>query len=197
MELPAAACIRIAALLCLLSPRLLQAREPLNDVHQSHLVAAAALFSNAAPLQVQIQISAADVQALKKDSRRYVRATVLEGEMIYTNVGLHLKGSAGSFRQIDDVKPAFTLSFNQFNLEQRFHGLRKIHLNNSVQDASYVNELLAGELFRAANVPATRAAHAIVTLNGKRLQGLYVLKEGFTRDFLAQYFKKTNGNLYD
>jgi hypothetical protein len=159
-------------------------------------VAAAALFSNAVPLQVQIQISAADVQALKKDSRRYVRATVLEGEMIYTNVGLHLKGSAGSFRQIDDVKPAFTLSFNQFNLEQRFHGLRKIHLNNSVQDASYVNELLAGELFRAADVPATRVAHSMVDLNGRKL-GLYVLKEGFTKDFLARYFKRTNGNLYD
>jgi spore coat protein CotH len=116
--------------------------------------------------------------------------------MIFTNVGLHLKGSAGSFRQIDDPKPAFTLSFNQFNLGPRFHGLRKIHLNNSVQDGSYLNEILAGELFRGAGVPATRAAHALVEFNGKKL-GLYVLKEGFTKDFLARYFKKTNGNLYD
>jgi hypothetical protein len=29
------------------------------------------------------------------------------------------------------------------------------------------------------------------------LEGLYVVKEGFTKDFLAEHFKKTSGNLYD
>jgi spore coat protein H len=144
---------------------------------------------------IDIQISDADIEALKKDNRKYVRATVVEEEKAYTEVGLHLKGAAGSFRQVEE-KPSFTLSFNQFNSDQRFHGLRKIHLNNSVQDGSYLNEIIAGELFRAANVPATRAVHALVDLNGKHL-GLYVLKEGFTKDFLALYFKKANGNLYD
>ena len=213
MDSPAALCVRFAILL-LLCASFVQAKDEAKDPRRSNVAAAAALFSNGVPLQIEIQISDADVKTLKKDSRKYVNATVVEtlappvsakgasnasprSQIVYTNVGLHLKGSAGSFRQIDDPKPAFTLSFNQFNIEQRFHGLRKIHLNNSVQDASYLNELLAGELFRAANVPATRAAHAVVTLNGKRLQGLYVLKEGFTKDFLAQFFKKTNGNLYD
>jgi len=173
----------------------IQAKEPFREPRQSYLAQAAALFSNGIPVEVKIQISDADVKALRKDNRKYVRARIIEGENVFTNVGLHLKGAAGSFRQLDD-KPAFTLSFNQFNGDQRFHGLRKIHLNNSVQDGSYLNEVLAGELFRAANVPATRAAHALVELNGKRL-GLYVLKEGFTKDFLALYFQKPNGNLYD
>lgn len=213
MDSPAAGCLRLGITLLLCGASFLQAKEEVNQPRRSNVASAAALFSNGVPLQIEIQISDADVKALKKDSRKYVNAIVVETlqtaaqaggisnaariQVFYTNVGLHLKGSAGSFRQIDDPKPAFTLSFNQFNIEQRFHGLRKIHLNNSVQDASYLNELLAGELFRAANVPATRAAHAMVTLNGKRLQGLYVLKEGFTKDFLAQFFKKTNGNLYD
>jgi len=158
---------------------------------------AAALFTNRIPVQLQIVIAESDVKVLKQDSRRYVRATVFEGDEIYSNVGLHLKGAAGSFRQIDDPKPAFTLSFNQFNVNQRFHGLRKIHLNNSVQDASYLNELLAGEMFRAAGIPATRVTHAMVEFNGKLLDGLYVLKEGFTKDFLAEHFKNPTGNLYD
>src|SRR2546426_4850042 len=207
MDSPAAGCLRFAILLLLCAP-VIHAKDDVKDPRRSNAAAAGALFSTGVPLQIEIQISDADVKILKKDSRKYVNATVIEtipaaiqlplgNQIIYTNVGLHLKGSAGSFRQIDDPKPAFTLSLNQFNIERRFHGLRKIHLNNSVQDASYLNELLAGELFRAANVPATRAAHAMVTLNGKRLQGLYVLKEGFTKDFLAQFFKKTNGNLYD
>ena len=166
---------------------------PVNNARRN----AAALFTNSIPLQIEISITAESVRILKQDSRRYVRATVFEGDHVYHDVGLHLKGSAGSFRQIDDPKPAFTLSFNQFDSRQRFHGLRKIHLNNSVQDASYLNELLAGEVFRQAGVPATRVTHAMVTFNAKELEGLYVLKEGFTKDFLAEHFKKTSGNLYD
>jgi spore coat protein H len=181
-------------LLLVFTPRL-SGRDSFDDIRQRRLSTAAALFSNSIPVHIDIQISDADVDALKKDNRKYVRATIVEEEKAYTDVGLHLKGAAGSFRQLEE-KPSFTLSFNQFNPNQRFHGLRKIHLNNSVQDGSYLNEIIAGELFRAANVPATRAVHALVDLNGKHL-GLFVLKEGFTKDFLGLYFKKTNGNLYD
>jgi hypothetical protein len=51
-------------------------------------------------------------------------------------------------------------------------------------------------LFRAAGIPAPRVTHAVVTLNGRRL-GLYVLKEGFTEDFLGCYFEAVGGNLYE
>ncbi len=123
------------------------------------------------------------------------RATVKEEAIVYEDVAIHLKGSIGSFRDVDD-KPDLTLDFNRFNARQKFHGLRRIHLNNSVEDPSYCNELLGSELFRAAGIPAPRVAHAVVTLNGRRL-GLYVLKEGFTEDFLGCYFKQVGGNLYE
>ncbi|HWN93680.1 MAG TPA: CotH kinase family protein, partial [Methylomirabilota bacterium] len=110
-------------------------------------------------------------------------------------VGIHLKGSIGSFRSIDD-KPGLTLSFEKFVPQQRFHGLRKFHLNNSVEDASYMNELIGSDLFQAAGVPAPRVGHAIVELNGRAL-GLYVLKEGFAEEFLARFFSQPEGNLYD
>src|ERR1041384_4847526 len=145
-------------------------RTPVNNARRN----AAALFTNSIPLQIEISIAAESVRILKQDSRRYVRATVFEGDHVYHDVGLHLKGSAGSFRQIDDPKPAFTLSFNQFDSRQRFHGLRKIHLNNSVQDASYLNELLAGEVFRQAGGPATRVHHAHGTFYPKGVEGPYV-----------------------
>src|SRR3989442_7617350 len=173
MDSPAAGCLRFAILLLLCGAPLVHAKDEVKDPRRSNAASAAALFSNGVPLQIEIQISDADVKILKKDSRKYVKATVIEtipagiqlplgNQIVYTNVGLHLKGSAGRFRQIDDPKPAFTLSLNQFNIEQRFHGLRKIHLNNSVQDASYLNELLAGELCPAANDPPTRVAHPLV-----------------------------------
>lgn len=113
----------------------------------------------------------------------------------YKDVAIHVKGAAGSTRSVDD-KPALTLSFGKFTPDQKFHGLRKIHLNNSVQDGSYLSEILCGELFRAAGVPATRGTPALVELNGRKL-GLFVMKEGFSKDFLGIYFKNPDGNLYD
>src|SRR6185369_6086366 len=127
--------------------------------------------------------------------RKYVPAVVRKGTEVYAMTGIHLKGSTGSYRSLDD-KPGFTLSFGKFALGQKFHGLEKIHLNNCVEDPSCLNDFLGSELFRAAGVPAPRVAHAIVELNGRRL-GLYVLKEGFTEDFLSLYFQRTEGALYE
>jgi hypothetical protein len=157
--------------------------------------ASAELFTNALVRQIRISISPEDVTQLRNSPRQYVIATMQEGTNAFARVGIHLKGATGSFRGFDG-KPAFTISLERFDASQRFHGLRKIHLNNSVEDPSYLNELLGGEMFRAAGVPASRVAHAVVELNGRRL-GLYVLKEGFMEDFLGLYFRHTNGNLYD
>jgi hypothetical protein len=44
-------------------------------------------------------------------------------------------------------------------------------------------------------VPAARAAHAVVELNGRRL-GLYVVLEAINSDFLAGYFSNPHGNVY-
>ncbi len=153
------------------------------------------LFQDGPPRRISIEIQPAGLASLRHKPRRWVRAKVTEASVVYPDVGLHLKGSSGSFRAVDD-KPALTLDFSHFKNGQRFHGLRRIHLNNSVEDPSYLNEELGGELFRKAGVPAPRVSHAVVTLNERRL-GLYVLIEGFTEDFLSCYFKSISGDLYE
>jgi len=85
---------------------------------------------------------------------------------------------------------------DKFTKGQLFHGLDKFHLANSVQDPSYLAELICGELFRAAGVPASRVTHAVVTINGRR-RGLYYLKEGYDKFFRKRYFGSGHGNLYD
>jgi len=152
------------------------------------------LFTNAVP-RIRIHIAPSELLALRQSDREYVRAVVEDGSTTYQDVGIHLKGAIGSFRKIDE-KPGLTLNFAKFRPDQRLHGLRKIHLNNSVEDGSYLNEALGSELFRVAGVPAPRVAHALVELNGRPL-GLYLLKEGFTEDFLGLYFHQTNGALYE
>ena len=150
------------------------------------------LFTNAVVLRVEIEMSPAAADSLRRRPRKYVPATVREGGLVYSNVMVHLKGAIGSFRKFDE-KPGLTVKFGDTNAP--FHGLNKLHLNNSVQDSTYLSEWVCGELFRAAGVPTPRVSHALVELNGRRL-GLYVLIESVNRPFLARYFPNTHGNVY-
>jgi spore coat protein H len=127
--------------------------------------------------------------------RPEVLVTVREGRTLYTNVDLHLKGAAGSFRPFDD-KPALTLHFSKHVSGQQFHGYHQISLNNSVQDPSYLSEAICRELFEAAGVPVPRVHHATVLVNDRDL-GLYVLTEGWGKPFLRRHFRDVSGNLYD
>ena len=156
---------------------------------------AAEFFLQGAIPKLVIVIKSPELRQLKRSSREYVPATVKEGDVVYEDVGVHLKGSAGSFRGLYD-RPALTLNFNKYRKDQFFHGMDKIALNNSVQDPSLMTEIVCGELFLAAGIPAAQASHARVILNGEDL-GLYVLKEGFDKAFLRRHFKDSSGNLYD
>jgi hypothetical protein len=153
------------------------------------------LFPNGVIPSLTITLDDQALAALRLHPRIYVRATVAEGTLVYSNVGVHLKGQYGTF-QGTDGKPSLTLKFDKFVRGQRFHGLDKLHLNNSVSDPSYLTELLCREPFRAAGVPAARVTHARVMLNG-RDRGLYVLVEGLNKAFLRRHFQNPNGNLYD
>jgi spore coat protein CotH len=151
-----------------------------------------ALFTNGVLHILKIEVPKEGLRSLRQDPRRYVNATLREGPLVLTNVLLRLKGGAGSFRGLDD-KPGLTLNLR--NASGLFHGLRSFHLNNSVQDATYLSEWTCSELFRQAGVPAGRVAHAVVELNGRRL-GLYVLLESINSEFLARYFNQPHGNVY-
>jgi hypothetical protein len=154
-----------------------------------------ALFFNGPIQRFAIRLPEAEMDSLRQEPRKPVPATVVVGTTTYQRVSVHVKGAAGSGRPID-ANPALTLNFDKFNAGQRCFGLQKLHLNNSVQDSSRLNELVASEMYLQAGVPTPRTTHALVSLNGRDL-GLYVLKEGFDRTFLARHFKDTSGNLYD
>jgi spore coat protein H len=153
-------------------------------------------FSGKGPVPtLKIEVDKTNLDMLKKDGRKYVRAIIRNDTVVYRDVGIHLKGAAGSSRGWDD-KPALTINSNKFKKGLTFNGLDKFHLNNSVQDGSYFNELITGDMFLAAGVPSPRSAHVMVELNGRKV-GLYVLKEGFDETFLGRHFADRHGNLYD
>lgn len=137
-----------------------------------------------------------EMDELRRDPRKYVKCLLKEeGKVIAREVGVHVKGAAGSFRGIDD-KAGLTLNMDKYKKGQRFHGMDKFHLANSLQDPSYLSELMCGELFRAAGVPASRVHHVLVSINGKN-RGLYYLKEGYDDFFLKKHFGNNDGNFYD
>ncbi len=155
-----------------------------------------AFFASKHIPHLKIEIGPKEVEQLNRANREYVRCTVREDDkFVYDFVGVHLKGAAGSFRGLGD-KPALSLNFDKFRDNQKFHGLDKLHLNNSVQDGTFMHESISRSLFLDAGVPVGRASHARVTLNGRDL-GLYVLVEGFDSTFLKRHFKDPAGNFYD
>lgn len=157
---------------------------------------AAQFFKPKGPIPTfQITVNQENLAALVKEPRKAVKCTLKVGDRTYTQVGIHLKGQAGSYRDWTD-KPALTINMDKFKKKQLFEGMDKFHLNNSVQDNSFMNEIITAEMCRAVGVPAARGNHAMVELNGRKV-GMYLLKEGYDREFLKLYFKDTSGNLYD
>jgi hypothetical protein len=157
------------------------------------------LFAGRTVLRFQIDIPSSGMRDLSRrwdggQQRPFALATIKEGGQVYTNVAVHLKGGAGSYRPLAD-NPGLTLNFEQHAAGQSFHGLKKFSLNNSVQDPTFLNEKICRELFNSAGVPAPRAGFTTVQLNGRNL-GIHVLTEGFNKQFLRHYFENVHGNLY-
>lgn len=159
------------------------------------------LYFSGPLVHLELSVSEKDVEKIHEENRPYVPCTLLEKDakgnllMEYKDVAIKLKGAAGSFQGFHE-KPGLTIRPDKLLKKQKFHGLSKFHLNNSVQDETYLHEQLCGELFQKAGIPAPRVTHARVWLNGRDV-GLYVVKEGFDNQFLARHFTNPGGNLYD
>jgi hypothetical protein len=151
-------------------------------------------FTEPTPRTFEFTFTDAALNQLRNSTRTYVPATVREGDRVWTNVGVRLKGM-GSFRTIDE-KPSLAVKFDEFATNQQYRGLSKLMFNNSVQDQTYLAEWLATQLFRDAGVPAARGTHARVIVNGREL-GLYVVFEAMNKQFLKQHFTSASGNLYE
>ncbi|HUR46224.1 MAG TPA: CotH kinase family protein [Candidatus Saccharimonadales bacterium] len=172
-----------------------------GEKHPKRLASEAFFTSTNIPL-LRITISEEGINELRStqrssstNSRPSVQCTIQEGANIYTNVAVHLKGSYGSFQSVDE-KPGMTFNIDKFGKGQTFHGLEKMSLNNSRQDGTYTVDKLSRELYNRLGVPTPRENYVRVSLNRRDL-GLYLLVEGWDKNFLKGHFKNTKGNLYD
>ncbi len=154
----------------------------------------AALFDDRVVPRFDFTVSAADLSALRRDPDAFVRATLRYGDEVIPDVGLRIKGE-GSLRSIDR-KAAFKVKTDAFVDGQSFRGLKRLTLNNMVEDPSFLAERLAFYVYRAAGLPAPRCNSAQVFVNGQPY-GLYANVESEDKPFLRRWFARADGNLYE
>ncbi len=180
-----------------LKPEIAETIEPAQPFRKVKNAADDTFWETPIVRSYHLELTEASMESLRDQPKEYVRGVFRENGKTYEDVGVRLKGGWGSFRMLDGrSKTAFTIKFNQFKPKQRFHGLRRIILNNAVQDPSYMRECISYGLFRDAGIPAPRVAHATLTVNGEAY-GLYVQVEAVTKDFLKRWFESASGNLYE
>jgi hypothetical protein len=134
--------------------------------------------------------------------RSYYPGAVKIGATDFPGSGVRIKGGCGSSRTLDD-KAAFkaNMSWDDPAVDgcpetRRYKGLKKITLNNQVEDASYTHERIGYDFFQKLGIPVPRAAPVRVYVNNQ-LWGLYLHVETIDRRFLARHFDSNDGMLYE
>lgn len=107
------------------------------------------------------------------------------------NTGLRIRGNTSRYAW----KKSFKVSFNTFVPGRKFHHLEKLNLNGEHNDPSIIRSKLCWDLFRDIEVPAPRANHVELYING-RYYGLYINVEHIDENFVKARFGNNNGNLY-
>jgi hypothetical protein len=159
---------------------------------------AALLYDPGTVFFVDLTLSAPEKAKLEAEPDEYVKGTFSltkssdgtpDGEeptplVASRPVEVRLKGSVGgSFRELSE-KAAFKLKFKKADAVL---GLRKMTLNNMVQDPSMIHETLAYAAFRATGVPASRTGFAYLRVNGEDF-GVYLNLENLDDIALTRIF---------
>jgi hypothetical protein len=134
--------------------------------------------------------------------RDYYPGSVTLDGVRYDGAGVRTKGGCGSSRTLEGKAGLkVNLSWNDPAAggcppERRSHGLKRLTLNNLVQDRSFVHERLAYHFYQLMGVPTPRANHARVFVNDA-FWGLYAHVETIDRRFLSRWFADNDGMLYE
>lgn len=107
------------------------------------------------------------------------------------NIGFRLRGNTSRF----SAKKSFKLSFNTFESGRKWYGMEKLNLNGEHNDPSISRSKLGWDLLRHMGVPAPRASHTEVYINGN-YYGLYICTEHIDEEFVDSRFDNQDGNLY-
>lgn len=141
------------------------------------------------------------------DNPIFVPAEVFyEGKEWY-RVGVRFKGNSSlqnTWRN-GNLKLSFKLDFDEFEDDypqiknQRFYGFKKLSLKNNFDDASFIREKVAADVFANAGLAMSHTAFYTVYVNhgnGPVYFGLYTLVEEVDDTVIETQYNDGTGNLY-
>ncbi|MBU0474113.1 MAG: CotH kinase family protein [Bacteroidetes bacterium] len=107
------------------------------------------------------------------------------------SIGFRLRGNTSR----DAAKKSFKISFNSLIKGRQFYNIEKLNLNGEHNDPSIVRSKLCWDIYDKIGMPAPRAAHAAVYINGY-YYGLYISTEHIDEEFLQKNYADDSGNLW-
>jgi hypothetical protein len=168
------------------------------------------IFDQNKLLTFELNLPSADLAKIDADpsAEEYVEGSLtFEGETIH-KVGIRYKGSIGAFvgcltgkdwanpsGSKTCTKLSMKVKINWTDSDFKFYGLKKLQFHSLNNDDSQMRERLGYWLFRSMGIPAPRAVHARLMINGK-YSGLYCLVEQIDGRFTRYHFDDGKGNLY-
>ena len=152
------------------------------------------LFDPAIVHDLRIAMHSGDWTRLRE---HYMADTYYPGDAtwdghVVRNVGIRSRG----FGSRDYRKPALKVDFNRYVSGQSLAGLKGVALDNFRQDPAMLKEVVSLRFFARLGLPAPRAVHARVFVNGEYL-GVFALIELVDTSFLRSRFGEDDGYLYD
>lgn len=128
----------------------------------------------------------------------YVHADLAIDGRTFPDVGVRYKGNGSYLRARGTNKISLKVDLNKYHPDQKLAGLSTINLQNNITDISWMNEVLAYQLYRDAGVPAPRSSYArvYVTVPGQYADsyfGLYSISENVDTNFTAARFATRKG----
>lgn len=195
----AAITLAVCYCLCLIWRSCIQPPEEALQRQAPELGYAQTLFDSTQVHIIDIQVSRADWEALKKNalSKECIDSTItIDGEAMH-HVGVRTKGNSTLLLNAAKGWDRFSLvlEFDAFQESQRYHGLDCLSLYNNMFDASCMKTWLCYEMMRSMGVSTPLCSFAAVHLNGEFI-GLYTASETFSESFALRNFGFGYGNLY-
>ena len=131
----------------------------------------------------------------------YVHAAATIGSHTLKNIGVRYKGNGTYFDGARQGKVSLKLDFAEYVKGQRLATLKKLNLHSNITDASWMNEVLAFQLYRDAGVPApyTSYARVYITVAGRHdraYAGLFSIVENPDEEFVVARGLPASGAIF-
>ncbi len=119
----------------------------------------------------------------------------------FVSTSIRYKGNGTFMNAMDSQKFPFKIDLNDGYPDRELAGVVKLNLHNCITDPTYMNEVIAHQLFRDAGLPAPRTSYARVYVSvpdkyDKEYFGLYSIVENVDKNFIMDRFGTRKGAIF-